>query len=372
MPDAGALESASARTRGGVAVALRAVSKRFGATQVLDGIELGIAPGELIVLLGRSGCGKSTLLRIVAGLSEPTSGRVEIGGRDVTGLEPRERDLAMVFQSYALYPHLDVASNIAFPLMIRGVAASERRARVEEVARLLGLEALLDRRPAALSGGQRQRVAIGRALVRRPPLYLFDEPLSNLDAGLRSRMRAELRALHARLGATMLYVTHDQTEAMTLADRIVVLEAGRVQQVAPPEEIYRAPANRFVAEFVGQPPINLIEGEVRGGRFVARAHAAPPLCALPGVPDGACVLGVRPEHVRVEPDDGAGALRAEVTLAEPIGDRTHLHLDLGGLALRATVGGRDAFRYREGDRVALGIDGAVCHRFDPRTGQRVS
>ncbi|GIW70764.1 MAG: sugar ABC transporter ATP-binding protein [Planctomycetota bacterium] len=371
----------SALATGGVEVALRGIAKRFGAAEVLAGIELEIAAGELVVLLGRSGCGKSTLLRIVCGLEEPSAGEVWIGGREVTALEPRERNLAMVFQSYALYPHMTVRDNIAFPLRIRRVAKAERERRVREVAALLGLEQLLDRRPAQLSGGQRQRVAIARALVRQPPLYLFDEPLSNLDAALRTRMRAELRALHARLGATMLYVTHDQIEAMTLADRIVVLEAGRIQQVGRPEEIYRAPANRFVATFVGSPAMNLIPGEVQGGRF--RAQGAPLELVAGSARSGPAELGIRPEHVLVAladapqpappaaPAPAAPAwLTGEVELSEPVGDRGYLHLRAGELVLRASVPGPEAFRYREGARVRAAIDPAHTHLFDARTGER--
>ncbi|MFC1706699.1 ABC transporter ATP-binding protein, partial [Planctomycetota bacterium] len=243
---------------------LRGLSKSFGTTEVLQSISLILSASEFLVLLGRSGCGKSTLLRLIAGLEEVSTGEIFIDGRLANELPPRERNLAMVFQSYALYPHMTVAENIAFPLTVRHVPKAEQKTKVLEIAELLGLETLLTRRPHALSGGQRQRVAIGRALVRRPGLFLFDEPLSNLDAALRTRMRLELKALHKRLGATIVYVTHDQIEAMTLATRIAILERGRLQQLATPEEIYRKPANTFVATFVGSPKMNLLPGRIEG------------------------------------------------------------------------------------------------------------
>ena len=254
------------------------MEKAFGATRVLHGIDLRVAEGEMIVVVGASGCGKSTLLRIVAGLEEPTAGHVRIGGRDVTALEPADRDVAMVFQNYALYPHMTVERNMAYGLRIRGLPKAEIARRVREAAELLGIGALLDRRPRQLSGGQRQRVAMGRAIVREPELFLFDEPLSNLDARLRVQMRAEIRRLQRRLGVTSLFVTHDQTEAMTLGDRLVVMQAGHAAQVATPMEIWTRPADTYVAGFIGSPSMNLLEADAgrggAGGAAAGRAGAA--------------------------------------------------------------------------------------------------
>ena len=250
------------------AVTLRGIRKTLGPNLILRGIDLALTQGEFAVLVGPSGCGKSTLLRTVAGLEEPDSGTVTLGDRDVTRSPPRDRDIAMVFQSYALYPHLTVRDNLAFGLKLRGVDPKEIAARVAEVARMLTIEALLDRFPREMSGGQRQRVALGRAVVRRPQLFLFDEPLSNLDAALRAQVRVEIKRLHASLGATMLYVTHDQVEAMTLADRLVVLRAGSVEQEGPPLEVYQRPASRFVAGFLGSPAMNFFTGSIDAtGRF---------------------------------------------------------------------------------------------------------
>ena len=258
---------------------LAGVEKSFGATRVLHGIDLRVAEGEMIVVVGASGCGKSTLLRIVAGLEEPTAGRVRIGGRDVTALEPADRDVAMVFQNYALYPHMTVERNMAYGLRIRGLPKPEIARRVREAAELLGIGALLDRRPRQLSGGQRQRVAMGRAIVREPALFLFDEPLSNLDARLRVQMRAEIRRLQRRLGVTSLFVTHDQTEAMTLGDRLVVMHAGHAAQVATPMEIWARPADTYVAGFIGSPSMNLLEATLAedGRRGAAAGRAEPAL-----------------------------------------------------------------------------------------------
>ncbi|MHC4391945.1 MAG: ABC transporter ATP-binding protein [Planctomycetota bacterium] len=332
---------------------------------------LAIQSGELLVLLGRSGCGKSTLLRIIAGLEEASEGELFIGGRLANHLPPRDRDLAMVFQSYALYPHMTVEDNIAFPLTVRGVARAERRKQAAEVAGMLGLGDLLKRRPHALSGGQRQRVAIGRALVRSPDLFLFDEPLSNLDAALRTRMRLELKELHERLGATMVYVTHDQIEAMTLATRIAILDKGVVQQIGTPESIYRSPRNTFVASFIGSPPMNLIAGRLEGPSFRA-GDLEIPLTAPRRAAEarGAVTLGLRPEHIRVCREAAPGRLAARVVLSEPVGDRGYVHLEAYGHELRAQVGGAEAFAIRAGDTVCLEVDGDACHLFDTETGTR--
>jgi len=317
-------------------VKISGLSKSFGDTTVLLPTDLTIADGEFVVLVGPSGCGKSTLLRMIAGLEVPSTGRVAIGGRDVTDAAPSDRGLAMVFQSYALYPHLTVAENIAFPLKVAKVAKREITERVAEVAAMLDLSDLLDRRPRALSGGQRQRVSIARAVVRRPKVLLLDEPLSNLDANLRARMRHEFARLHQQLGATMIYVTHDQLEAMTLANRIVVMSEGRVEQVGPPIEVYRRPASLAVAAAIGSPGMNLLAatiasvdesgGTVRlaGGEIVRTGAIMPPDSV-----GAAVTLGVRPEHVHL---DDAGPFVGAVELFERLGPLSFAHLGARGAA----------------------------------------
>ncbi len=305
------------------------VGKRFGDGEVLRAIGFAAQDGELVSLLGPSGCGKTTLLRIVAGLERADAGTVRLGGKDVTQSPPKQRDVAMVFQSYALYPHLSVEQNLALGLRLHGVPAAERARRIAETAAMLELSPLLKRKPAALSGGQRQRVALGRALVRRPQLTLLDEPLSNLDAVLRERTRAELKLLFKRVGATALYVTHDQVEAMTLSDRIVVLDRGCIQQIGTPEQIYREPANAFVAAFVGAPAMNLIPLP----HAVAAGLVAPP---APGAStDG--LVGVRPEELELCAQTRGGFTEYAVRLREPTGAQTVLTLQAGGVSLRATV-----------------------------------
>ncbi|MCF8033933.1 MAG: ABC transporter ATP-binding protein [Desulfarculaceae bacterium] len=308
------------------------LSKSFGPERVLEGVGFAVEQGRLAVLLGPSGCGKSTILRLVAGLEEPDAGSITLEGRDLAGLAPKQRDVAMVFQSYALYPHLDVAGNLAFPLRMQGVARAEIQAKVTEAARLLGIERFLGKKPGQLSGGQRQRVAIGRAIVRSPALFLFDEPLSNLDAQLRGEMRLELARLHRRLGTTMLYVTHDQTEALTLGDVIVLLDQGRVQQIGPPGEIYQRPANRFVAGFLGFPPMNFFAGEIVGREFVCPAPAFRLELADPP-PPGPAVLGLRPEEL----SPGPGALGGSLELIERVGGQSVLHLSQGEARFTATA-----------------------------------
>ncbi len=328
---------------------LSEIRKSYGETEVIRGLDLAVEAGEFIVFVGPSGCGKSTLLRTIAGLEGIDTGRIEIAGRDATRLPPVERNVAMVFQGYALYPHLTVAENIAFGLKIRNVPKPQRRARAEEIAGLLRLEPYLDRRPAALSGGQRQRVAIGRALARSPEIFLFDEPLSNLDAELRVEMRIEIARLHRELGNTMIYVTHDQTEAMTLADRIVVLNGGRIEQVGRPLELYNDPANAFVAGFIGSPKINLVET----GRL-----------PLPQAPEVAAQIGIRPEHLRIDPE---GPINAEVLFTEDLGNLGFSYLDAGGTRLCVeTRGARPA----PGDRLRLSAEPAQCLYFDAQ-GQRL-
>jgi len=325
-------------------LSLHGIRKSYdGRTEVIRGLDLAVERGEFIVFVGPSGCGKSTLLRTIAGLEGIDAGRIEIAGRDATRQPPVERNVAMVFQGYALYPHLSVAENIAFGLKIRGMGRAARRARATEIARLLRLEPLLERKPGALSGGQRQRVAIGRALARSPELFLFDEPLSNLDAELRVEMRLEIARLHAELGNTMIYVTHDQTEAMTLADRIVVLNAGRIEQVGAPLDLYRDPANIFVAGFIGSPRINLIPSGT---------------LPLPPGPAGTATTGIRPEALRLDP---AGAIAATVRFREDLGNLGFLYLDAGGQRLCVETRERAA---TTGQQVRLAVAAADCLHFD--------
>jgi sn-glycerol 3-phosphate transport system ATP-binding protein len=321
------------------AIQLEGVAKHWGTSRALDDITFCADPGSFVVLLGPSGCGKSTTLRLVAGLDTPTRGTIRIGERDVTRLPPAERGIAMVFQSYALFPHLNVAENIVFGLRVRKVA--DREARLARVAALLGLEPLLARRPSQLSGGQQQRVALGRALVAEAPVCLMDEPLSNLDAQLRGEMRREIRALQQRLGITMVYVTHDQTEAMTMADRVVLMRAGRIEQVGSPEELYARPATAFTAAFIGAPPMNLLRGV-----------------------DGGDTLGLRPEDMRIAAD----GLAATVESVEYLGADSLVAANAAGQAFQIRVPGRA--QVRTGDAIRVAWDRSHEHRFDPLTGGR--
>ena len=307
---------------------LRGIRKNFGQQETLKGIDLSLKDGEFLVLLGASGCGKSTLLSLISGLAEPTAGEIWLDGRRLNGVAPKDRDIAMVFQSYALYPNLTVGRNIGFGLEMRGTNAREREAAVAEAAKMLRIDHLLERKPADLSGGQRQRVAIGRAMVRKPSLFLFDEPLSNLDARLRMEMRSEIKRLHQMLGVTMVYVTHDQIEAMTLATRIAVMRDGQVEQLGTPEEIYRQPATEFVAGFVGAPPMNMLEAQIRGGRVELPDLGALPLAA-PLAEGAALRLGIRPEALLLA---AAGAIRLEgmVELVEFTGPERVVSLRLAG------------------------------------------
>ena len=305
---------------------IEGLRKSFGATEVLRRVDLSLADGEMLVIVGASGCGKSTLLRLVAGLETPSEGRVLIGDRDVTTLDPSDRDIAMVFQNYALYPHMSVFDNMAYGLRIRGLARQDIARRVEEAAVMLGLQALLARKPRQLSGGQRQRVAMGRAIVREPKLFLFDEPLSNLDAKLRVQMRAEIRRLQRRLGVTSLYVTHDQVEAMTLGDRLLILHEGRAAQLATPMEVFEHPADTYVASFVGSPTMNLLRGRlVQDGSAVA-LDTGPVIPLSRRYPGDRVTLGIRPEHLTL----GPGELTFEVDLVEPLGSETLVHGRLAG------------------------------------------
>src|SRR6266511_3233416 len=348
-------------------VTLRGLSKTFeGAAQAaVRDVSLEVRDGELLVLLGPSGCGKTTLLRCIAGLEDPTAGEVLIGDRVVTDLPPAERDVAMVFQSYALYPHLDVRENIAFALEMRGVAPPEMARRVAETAARLGLGDLLDRRPEQLSGGQRQRVALARAIVRHPQLFLFDEPLSNLDAPLRIELRAELLALHRALPTTMVYVTHDQVEALTMGQRIAVLHEGRLRQVGTPADVYERPADVFVARLVGSPGMNVLEGQGRGGggedggRVVEAGSLLVPITLTEY--EGQLFLGVRPEHVGLcAVDKGAG--NGDVLMVEPRGNETIVHLNVGGQPLVARLPG--LVDVQLGTRVGVKLDRRQLHLFD--------
>lgn len=348
-------------------VDLVGICKKFGPVVSVDKQSLSVKDGEFMVFLGPSGCGKTTTMRMIAGLVEPTEGTVLIGGQDVTYDQPRERDVAMVFQNYGLYPHMTVAENIAYPLKVRGVAKAERDRQVRDVAAKVELAALLERRPAALSGGQRQRVALARAIVRRPKVFLMDEPLSNLDAQLRVTMRAEIKHLQHELGITTIYVTHDQIEALTLADRIVVMNKGVIQQTGTPEEIYNAPANLFVAGFIGSPAMNLIRGAVRDGVFTTNGLSL----SIPGreaITHDNVVLGVRPEDMSVA-QEGVGAISGPIYATEMTGDAVLVTIAIGSQRLCAR--GDRHFRGRINDAVSLSPNLNYVHLFDGGTGERI-
>ena len=341
-----------------------------GTTEIIKGVDLEIRDGEFLVLVGPSGCGKSTLLRLIAGLEEITSGEMKIGEHVVNDVAPRDRGVAMVFQSYALYPHMSVFENMAFGLRIRKEPAESIDRRIREVAALLDLTPYLDRLPKQLSGGQRQRVAIGRAIVRDPDVFLFDEPLSNLDAALRTQMRVELKKLHRRLGTTMIYVTHDQVEAMTLADRIAILETGVVQQVGTPAELYETPANRFVAGFIGSPSMNFLEVAYDPGRdaLVAEGIALP----FPRA-EVTRLVGVRPHHLELLEFGGAGGpgnFRARVDVVEPMGWEAYVHAHVGAQPLVAHVRSEQLGHVRPGEEVVFGVAPEHVHLFDP-SGARI-
>jgi multiple sugar transport system ATP-binding protein len=347
-------------------LSLSGVTKSFEGVDVLRGIDLAIDDGEFCVFVGPSGCGKSTLLRVIAGLEEVTDGTVSIGGRVVNALSPKERGIAMVFQSYALYPHRTVRGNMEFGLKLSRLPRTEIEERVMRAARMLRIEELLDRRPAQLSGGQRQRVAIGRAIVRDPTVFLFDEPLSNLDAKLRVSMREEIKDLHGRLGATMVYVTHDQIEAMTLADRIVILNDGRIEQVGSPVEVFDMPANVFVAQFIGSPSMNLFHATAteQGFAFPSGYRVDRPE-TLRVAPGRKVRLGLRPEDLAL----GATGLPGEVALVENTGADLHLVVTTEGQRANVSLRGRPAVS--AGDKVGLGFDPARLHVFDAATGLRI-
>jgi multiple sugar transport system ATP-binding protein len=345
------------------AVSLRAVRKSFGSTEVVHGVDISIADGEFCVLVGPSGCGKSTLLRMIAGLEEISAGEIAIGARVVNALRPKERDIAMVFQNYALYPHMTVYDNMAFSLKLAGVAKDEAGQRVADASQILGLNDYLQRYPRQLSGGQRQRVAMGRAIVRKPQVFLFDEPLSNLDAKLRVAMRTEIKALHQRLTTTSVYVTHDQIEAMTMADKIVVMNAGRVEQVGSPLELYDDPANLFVAGFIGSPAMNFLKGRLNGAAVaVGNGISLPVKTRLESGRD--VLVGVRPEHLAVAPD----GVPAEVVVVEPTGADTQIFCKLAGTAVTAVV--RERHEFRPGESIRLKPQ--LTYLFDPSSGARLA
>jgi sn-glycerol 3-phosphate transport system ATP-binding protein len=345
---------------------LQGLRKSFGQTDVLRQIDLTLSDGEMVVIVGASGCGKSTLLRLVAGLETPSAGQVIVGGRDVTGLDPSERDIAMVFQNYALYPHMSVFDNMAYALRIRGLSRADIERRVHDTAAMLGLDALLARKPRQLSGGQRQRVAMGRAIVREPKLFLFDEPLSNLDAKLRVQMRAEIRRLQKRLGITSLYVTHDQVEAMTLGDRLLILHEGRPAQFATPMEVFEQPADIYVAGFIGAPSMNFLRGRLESdGRAIRLAAGLlVPLTGRYAVQE--VILGIRPEHLTL----GSDGLTLTVDLIEPLGSETLVHgrLSVGDETIVVRTPGMVA----PSETVTVAVDSAQVHVFDAGTGKRIA
>ena len=353
------------------AVQLIGIFKRFGDVQVVHGVDLEIADGEFVVLVGPSGCGKTTLMRMVAGLEEISGGELLIGGQHANHLPPQKRNIAMVFQSYALYPHLSVYENIAFGPRLRKEPESEFRPRIQAVAKMLDLTPYLDRLPRALSGGQRQRVAMGRAVVREPELFLFDEPLSNLDAKLRVQMRTEIKAMHQRLKNTVIYVTHDQIEAMTLADRIVVMNAGNIEQVGRPLELYDRPANLFVAGFIGSPAMNFIDGTVTAVEnslvLETDSGAAFPLPAKSAARGQQVTLGIRPEHVELTQD---GPIALPVDVVEPTGAETHFYSRVGDAPFCVAVHHR--LDIAPGQRVHLKFPADRMHLFDSQSGERIN
>ena len=348
-------------------VSIRDVRKSYGSVEILHGVSMEIADGEFVVLVGPSGCGKSTLLRMLAGLEEITGGEVAIDGKVVNALHPKERDIAMVFQSYALYPHMTVGQNMGFSLKLARAPKDEIQRRVAAAAEMLSLTPYLDRHPRQLSGGQRQRVAMGRAMVRDPKVFLFDEPLSNLDAKLRVQMRSEIKQNHQRLGTTTVYVTHDQIEAMTMADRIVVMHDGIVEQIGTPLELYDFPRNLFVAAFIGSPSMNVLGGHVSGGRFLTADGTAIALPFAPPVKDGDLVsLGIRPEHFVLDPE-GIGA---RIITVEPTGSETQVAMQLAGHDVVGVF--RERITARPGELLHVALDPTRLHLFDGQSGLRLN
>ncbi|MET0749388.1 MAG: sn-glycerol-3-phosphate import ATP-binding protein UgpC [Rhizobium sp.] len=353
-------------------IRIEQVRKAYGANKVVHGVDLNFRSGEFVVILGPSGCGKSTLLRMIAGLEEISSGEIVIDGVVVNRLEPRERGCAMVFQNYALYPHMNVAANMGYALKVAGVAKEERDRRIKETAKIVGLEEFLDRKPGQLSGGQRQRVAMGRAIIREPKVFLFDEPLSNLDAKLRVQMRVEIRRLHKRLSATSVFVTHDQVEAMTLADKLVVMYKGKVEQVGTPLEVYNKPRTRFVGSFIGSPAMNFLEGSFTadGTHFIFDGIPIPVDAAIGKANAGrAAALGVRPEHARMVPRGTPGSLPATVDFVEELGAGRVIHSDINGSNFALSVS--DHMTAETGQLVALQLPAEHVHLFSNETGLRL-
>ena len=347
-------------------VDIREVKKAFGSTQILHGVSVDIEDGQFVVLVGPSGCGKSTLLRMLAGLENITGGEIAIGGRVVNKVPPKDRDIAMVFQNYALYPHMTVYENMAFSMKLAGAPKEVMDQEVQKAARILGLEQLLHRYPRQLSGGQRQRVAMGRAIVRNPQVFLFDEPLSNLDAKLRVQMRAEIKELHQRLKVTTVYVTHDQIEAMTMADKIVVMNHGRIEQAGAPLELYDRPANLFVAGFIGSPAMNLIAGRIKDGSFIDGGGTSWPLPPAYAGRDGAEVIyGIRPEHLRLDPN----GIQARIQVVEPTGSETQVILRVGEISVMGAF--RERIAANHGEVLSVSPELGLVHLFDKASGQRL-
>ena len=347
-------------------VDIREVKKAFGSTQILHGVSVDIEDGQFVVLVGPSGCGKSTLLRMLAGLENITGGEIAIGGRVVNKVPPKDRDIAMVFQNYALYPHMTVYQNMAFSMKLAGAPKEVMDQEVQKAARILGLEQLLHRFPRQLSGGQRQRVAMGRAIVRNPQVFLFDEPLSNLDAKLRVQMRSEIKDLHQRLKVTTVYVTHDQIEAMTMADKIVVMNHGRIEQAGAPLELYDRPANLFVAGFIGSPAMNMLAGRIKDGKFIDGGGTHWPLPPAYAGREGAeVVYGIRPEHLRLDPN----GIQARIQVVEPTGSETQVTLRIGEISVMGAF--RERIASSHGEFLAVSPDISLVHIFDKASGPRV-
>jgi len=349
-------------------LSLQNLVKRFGKTEVLHGVDLEVADGEFIVLVGPSGCGKSTTLRMIAGLEDITAGTVKINGEVVNNLEPKQRNIAMVFQNYAIYPHMSVRKNIGFGLRTSKLPKNEKTKRVEQVATMLGMQDYLDRKPNELSGGQRQRVAIGRALVRNPAVFLFDEPLSNLDAQLRTQMRLEIKKLHQSVGNTIIFVTHDQVEAMTMADRIVIMKDGYIQQIATPADAYHKPANEFVARFIGAPSMNMLNGKSSGSHIELWNGAQIPLPQTNLETGRNLSVGIRPEDLRICTDNSP-VLSGRVSVVEPLGSESLLYVDVDGIEIIASGPGRDA--PLPNTQINLTALPESFHFFDQDTGESV-
>ena len=347
-------------------VEIRDVRKAFGSTQILHGVSVDIEDGQFVVLVGPSGCGKSTLLRMLAGLENITGGEIAIGDRVVNKVPPKDRDIAMVFQNYALYPHMTVYQNMAFSMKLAGAPKEVMDQEVQKAARILGLEQLLHRFPRQLSGGQRQRVAMGRAIVRNPQVFLFDEPLSNLDAKLRVQMRSEIKDLHQRLKVTTVYVTHDQIEAMTMADKIVVMNHGRIEQAGAPLELYDRPANLFVAGFIGSPAMNMLAGRIKDGSFIDGGGTHWPLPPAYAGRDGAeVVYGIRPEHLRLDPN----GIQARIQVVEPTGSETQVTLRIGEISVMGAF--RERIAANHGEVLSVSPELGLVHLFDKASGQRL-